>query len=86
MTHAWKSGAAVWRDQARGDFSLQRRAGWKELKQPRVGLYHPWQVNRDEGWTRWLLEQFRFAYTGLRDAEIQAGGLAYAITSGGALC
>ncbi len=29
----------------------------------------------DEGWTRWLLEQFRFAFTGVRNAEIQAGGL-----------
>ena len=75
VTHAWNSGATVWRDPASGDFSLQPRAGWKELKQPRVGLYQPWQANMDEGWTRWLLEQFGFAYTGLRNAEIQAGGL-----------
>ena len=75
VTRAWKSGAAVWRDPASGDFSLERREPWKELKQPRVGLYQPWQPNMDEGWTRWLLEQFGFAYTGLRNAEIQAGGL-----------
>ena len=74
-TRAWKSGGTVWRDPASGDFSLERREGWKELKQPRVGLYQPWQANMDEGWTRWLLEQFGFAYTGLRNAEIQAGGL-----------
>jgi len=29
----------------------------------------------DEGWTRWLLEQFGFAYTSLRNADIQAGDL-----------
>jgi hypothetical protein len=75
VTRAWKSGAVVWRDPSSGDFSLDRRAGWKQLKQPRVGLYQPWQANMDEGWTRWLLEQFGFAYTGLRNAEIQAGGL-----------
>jgi hypothetical protein len=75
VTRAWKSGAVVWRDPASGDFSLVRREGWKELKQPRAGLYQPWQANMDEGWTRWLLEQFGFAYAGLRNAEIQAGGL-----------
>jgi hypothetical protein len=29
----------------------------------------------DEGWTRWLLEQFGFPYTTLMDAEIKKGGL-----------
>jgi hypothetical protein len=75
VTHAWKSGATVWRDPATGDFSLAPREGWKALKQPRVGLYQPWQANMDEGWTRWLLDEFGFAYAGLRNAEIQAGGL-----------
>jgi hypothetical protein len=75
VTRAWKGGSAVWRDPANGDFSLEQRKGWKKLPQPRVGLYQPWQANMDEGWTRWLLEQFGFAYTGLRNAEIQAGGL-----------
>jgi len=72
---AWKAGRAVWRDPATGDFSLGARAGWTEHKQPRIGLYQPWQANMDEGWTRWLLENFGFAYTGLRNADIQRGGL-----------
>jgi hypothetical protein len=29
----------------------------------------------DEGWTRWLLEQFGFAYMTVHNADIQAGGL-----------
>jgi hypothetical protein len=29
----------------------------------------------DEGWTRWLLEFFGFNYTGLRNQDIQRGGL-----------
>lgn len=29
----------------------------------------------DEGWTRWLFEQFGFAYTSLRNGDIQAGNL-----------
>jgi hypothetical protein len=29
----------------------------------------------DEGWTRWLLEEFGFAYTSVHNADVQAGGL-----------
>jgi len=29
----------------------------------------------DEGWTRWLLEQFGFEYTSIGNKDIQAGGL-----------
>ena len=72
---AWKAGRSVWRDPVSGDFSLVARPGWTEQKQPRIGLYQPWQANMDEGWTRWLLENFGFAYTGLRNADIQKGGL-----------
>jgi hypothetical protein len=72
---AWKAGRQVWRDPATGDFSLAARPGWIPRRQPRIGLYQPWQPNMDEGWTRWLLETFGFAYTGLRNADIRAGGL-----------
>jgi len=46
------------------------------LRMPRVGLYQPWTANMDEGWTRWLLEQYEFPYTTLRNADIKAGKLA----------
>jgi len=72
---AWKAGRPVWRDPASGDFSLAARAGWSERRPPRIGLYQSWPPNMDEGWTRWLLETFGFAYTGLRNADIQRGGL-----------
>src|SRR5262245_13410736 len=29
----------------------------------------------DEGWTRWVLEQFEFPYTSLFDRDVRAGGL-----------
>jgi hypothetical protein len=75
VNRAWAAGRPVWRDPASGDFALAERAGWKPLKRPRIALYQPWQPNMDEGWTRWLLEQFGFAYTGVRNADLQAGGL-----------
>ncbi len=49
-------------------------SGWK-LRAPRIGLYQPWTGLMDEGWTRWLLEQYEFPYTTLHNADIQAGNL-----------
>jgi hypothetical protein len=45
------------------------------LSAPRVGLYKPWTANIDEGWTRWLLEQYEFSFTNLSDADVRAGRL-----------
>jgi len=50
-------------------------SGALRLKAPRVGLYQSWVANMDEGWTRWVLEQFDFPYTTLHDADIRAGNL-----------
>ena len=77
----WRSTApgrpavTCWRDPATGDFSVRSRTGLRELKRPRIGLYQPCTANMDEGWTRWLLEDFGFAYTTVRNEDIQAGGL-----------
>jgi hypothetical protein len=45
------------------------------LKTPRVGMYQSWTGNMDEGWTRWVLEHYEFAYTTLHNADVQAGKL-----------
>jgi hypothetical protein len=46
------------------------------LKRPRLAIYQSWVPSEDEGWTRFLLEQFEFDFTVLHDADIRAGGLA----------
>jgi hypothetical protein len=75
VNRAWSENKPVWRDPGSGDFSLAARSGWKQLRRPRVALYQPWQPNMDEGWTRWLFEQFGFVYTTVRNSDLQAGGL-----------
>jgi hypothetical protein len=46
------------------------------LRTPRVAMYQPWTGgNMDEGWTRWVLEQYEFNLTSIHNAEIRAGKL-----------
>ena len=46
------------------------------LAQQRIGMYQRFYGgNMDEGWTRWLLEDFGFEYTSLFDPDITAGDL-----------
>ena len=47
---------------------------WR-LRTPRIGLYHGWGGNMDEGWTRWILEQFEFPYASVFDRDVRAGNL-----------
>ena len=58
---------------------LQRRPSLpkegQSLTAPRVGLYKPWAASMDEGWTRFLLEQYGFDPTTLDNATVQKGGL-----------
>ncbi len=47
-----------------------------KLRAPRIALYQPWTASMDEGWTRWLLEQYDFPYTTLHNEDVRKGGLA----------
>ena len=47
-----------------------------ELRRLRIGMYQRYSGgNIDEGWTRWLIEDFKFPYTSVMDAEIKKGNL-----------
>jgi len=42
---------------------------------PRIALYQPWTASIDEGWTRWLFEQYGITHTTLHDSDLKKGGL-----------
>lgn len=41
----------------------------------KVGLYSPDEPSLEEGWTRWVFDQYRFEYTRLATKEVRAGKL-----------
>jgi len=44
-------------------------------KLPRIALYQPWTGNIDEGWTRWVFEQYGISYTTVHDSDLRRGQL-----------
>ncbi len=49
-----------------------------QVRTPRIGIYYPWTAsggNVDEGWTRWVLDQYEFKYTTLYNRDIRDGAL-----------
>jgi Zinc carboxypeptidase len=77
VNRTWKSGAVVYRDTVTGDFYPLPVASstLRDIKKPRIGLYKSYMPIMDEGWTRWLLENFGFEYTNILNPDIEGGGL-----------
>ncbi len=45
------------------------------IHKARIGLYRPWDPSIDEGWTRWILEQYGYAPISLYNADMRSGEL-----------
>jgi hypothetical protein len=71
----WTAGGSVWRDPATGDFSAAEAPNLKLIARPRIGIYKSFVPSMDEGWTRWVLEQFGFAYSSAGNSDIVSGDL-----------
>jgi hypothetical protein len=50
-------------------------AGLRPIRTPRIALYKSFRANMDEGWTRWILEQYEFQYKSVGNADIRTGDL-----------
>jgi hypothetical protein len=48
---------------------------YRTVKQPQIGIYQSYLASMDEGWTRYVLDDFEFPVTVLHDKEIQGGRL-----------
>jgi hypothetical protein len=79
-TRVWVTGATRKSvDAVASAFGMQIRtadgqppSGVLAVKAPRIGMYSPWTGgNMDEGWTRWVLEQYDFTSTTLHNADIR---------------
>jgi len=52
-----------------------RAGGAARRRLPRIAIYQPWTATIDEGWTRWLFEQYGIAYTTVHDSDLRNGKL-----------
>ncbi|MFI5181969.1 MAG: M14 metallopeptidase family protein [Thermoanaerobaculia bacterium] len=50
-------------------------AAASRMRAPRVGLYKGWNASMDEGWTRWILEQYGFSPKGVDPKAVRSGKL-----------
>lgn len=75
INRIWNSGGGVWRNMQTGDFAPSAAPGFQQLRRPRIGLYRSFVPSMDEGWTRWLLEQFGFPYASVDNKDIRTADL-----------
>ena len=74
---AWRKGSTVWRDPSNGDFLVAATSPQPaaKLKQPRLALFKSHMPMMDEGWTRWMLEQFEWSFKSVGPKDLQAEDL-----------
>jgi hypothetical protein len=41
------------------------------VRKPRIGVFEPWASSMDEGWSRWVLEQYGFSFTTIHPEDFK---------------
>jgi hypothetical protein len=62
-------------DLTREPYSLVLQSRVRSNPGVRVGMYQSYAASMDEGWTRWVFDQYKFPYARLRDQEVRGGFL-----------
>ncbi len=77
VTTTWSSNPGIFRDAVNGDFYFAQPQGRtvKIFPRPGIGVYQSYVPNMDEGWTRWMLDQFKFQYSSPDNGDINGGDL-----------
>jgi hypothetical protein len=68
-------GRQVWVTERGLVFDPAGAPGARRAHLPRVALYKSFVASMDEGWTRFVLEQFEVPYTSVGNADVRAGAL-----------
>jgi hypothetical protein len=45
------------------------------IKKARIGIYRPWNASINEGWTRWILENYNYDAKSIYNADMRSAGL-----------
>jgi hypothetical protein len=61
--------------QAASTVSQAAKTGSAPLKLSRLGIYKSYAASMDEGWTRWVLDQYKVPHSAVLDRDVRAGGL-----------
>ena len=69
-----EAAAARWSIEIRGT-RVSPHGAALALKAPRIALYQAYGAPMDEGWTRWIFEQYGIGFTTVRNQDLRAGGL-----------
>ncbi|UWZ86313.1 M14 family zinc carboxypeptidase [Occallatibacter riparius] len=66
---------SIAKQNAVGAIAVSAPAHTLAIKKAKIGLYRPWAPAIDEGWTRWILENYGFEPKSLYNADIRSSGL-----------
>jgi len=59
-----------------GDREFDESMRLMSILTPRkVAIYKSYSPSMDEGWTRWILDQYRIKYSSIQDGDVRAGNL-----------
>jgi hypothetical protein len=75
MIYAGGNAASILKNNGVDARSMNETPAGFAAKKIRVGVYEPWAGNIDEGWTKWILEQFHFPFTVMHNDDVRAGHL-----------